>query len=110
MSTTPEKAALAQERRAFIEKNIGILTSKEMASVLGVSLGLVEKNRAALRIGSVSSPTTPVRGPTPLTPAQRARREKERFVYSPESMPWRAQKMLGDVYVPVPVTYRGQRV
>ena len=110
MGTTPEKAALAQERRAFIEKSIGTLTSKEMASALGVSLGLVEKNRTALRIGSVSSPTTPVKGPPPLTPEQLAKREKERFVYSPESMPWRAQKMLGDVYVPTGMTYRGQRV
>lgn len=53
-----------------------------------------------------SAPT--VKLPPPLTAAQLARREKERFYYPPEALPWRAEKMRGPVYVPESVSYRGQ--
>lgn len=48
------------------------------------------------------------KAPPPLTAAQIARREKERFYYPPEALPWRAEKMRGPVYVPESVSYRGQ--
>ena len=46
--------------------------------------------------------------PSPMSAAQLARREKERFYYPPEALPWRAEKMRGPVYVPESVSYRGQ--
>ena len=45
----------------------------------------------------------------PMSAAMRARMEKERFVYPPGQLPWRAERMLGPVYVPTGMTYRGQR-
>lgn len=48
------------------------------------------------------------KAPPPLTAAQIARREKERFVYPPGQLPWRAERMRGPVYVPAGMSYRGQ--
>ena len=49
-----------------------------------------------------------IKGPPPMNQAQIAQREKERFSYPPDALPWRAQAMQGPAWVPPPMTYRGQ--
>lgn len=50
------------------------------------------------------------KAPPPMTPAMRARMEKERFHYPEGQLPWRAERMRGPVYIPTELHYRGQRV
>ena len=65
-------------------------------------------DRALRRAESTPKPEK-FKMPTKMSAAIRARMEKERFAYTPETLPWRAERMLGPVYVPTGMTYRGQR-
>lgn len=53
-------------------------------------------------------PNVQLKGPPPMSQAQIAQREKERFSYPPDALPWRAQAMQGPAWVPPPLSYRGQ--
>lgn len=105
----------AKERRDYVERNIGKISSASMAQHLGVTLSAIENIRAGLRKKSaqagtpVPSPTYSIKSAQPLTKAQLEQRKKERFAYPPGQLPWRAERMHGPVYVPAETSYRGQQ-
>lgn len=69
----------------------------------------VGRTERALRRAESTPKPEKFKMPTKMSAAIRARMEKERFAYTPETLPWRAERMLGPVYVPTGMAYRGQR-